>query len=137
MIAWNPATNEVRSGQVKVPEGFGYWLLKFDGVSGNKDKELEDPKGYGVEYAYYLMARDTGIAMSECRLLEEKGLQHFMTKRFDRLDNGGKLHMQSLCALAHYDFNLAGACSYEQAIKRLQLSTRRSLDFHAPDDAEW
>jgi serine/threonine-protein kinase HipA len=128
VIAWNPATNEVRSGQVKVPEGFGYWLLKFDGVSGNKDKELEDPKGYGViEYAYYLMARDAGIAMSECRLLEEKGRQHFMTKRFDRLDNGGKLHMQSLCALAHYDFNLAGAYSYEQAmqvIKRLQLPMR-------------
>lgn len=125
VIAWNPVTHEVRSGQVKAPEGFGYWLLKFDGVSGNKDKELEDPKGYGaIEYAYYLMARDAGIHMNECRLLEEKGRQHFMTQRFDRLDNGGKLHMQSLCALAHYDFNLAGAYSYEQAlqvIKRLQL----------------
>lgn len=128
VIAWNPATNEVRSGQVKAPEGFGYWLLKFDGVSGNKDKELEDPKGYGaIEYAYYLMACDAGIHMSECRLLEEKGRQHFMTKRFDRLDDGGKLHMQSLCALAHYDFNLAGAYGYEQAmqvIKRLQLPLR-------------
>jgi len=128
VIAWNSATNEVRSGQVRAPEGFGYWLLKFDGVSGNKDKELEDPKGYGaIEYAYYLMARDAGIHMSECRLLKEKGRQHFMTKRFDRLDDGGKLHMQSLCALAHYDFNLAGAYSYEQAlqvIKRLQLPMR-------------
>lgn len=128
VIAWNPVTNDVRSGQVKAPEGFGYWLLKFDGVSGNKDKELEDPKGYGaIEYAYYLMARDAGIHMSECRLLEEKGRKHFMTKRFDRLDSGSKLHMQSLGALAHYDFNLAGAYSYEQAvqvIKRLQLPMR-------------
>jgi len=128
VIAWNPATNEVRSGQVKAPEGLGYWLLKFDGVSGNKDKELEDPKGYGaIEYAYYLMARDAGIHMSECRLLEEKGRKHFMTKRFDRLDNGEKLHMQSLGALAHFDFNLAGAYSYEQALqvlKRLHLPMR-------------
>ncbi|MCG7755168.1 MAG: HipA domain-containing protein [Nitrosomonas sp.] len=128
VIAWNPVTNEVRSGQVKAPEGFGYWLLKFDGVSGNKDKELEDPKGYGaIEYAYYRMACDAGIHMNECRLLEENERRHFMTKRFDRLDNGDKLHMQSLGALAHYDYNLAGACSYEQAmqvIKRLHLPMR-------------
>jgi serine/threonine-protein kinase HipA len=117
VIAWNPATNEVRSGQVAASEGFEYWLLKFDGVSGNRDKELEDPKGYGlIEYAYYLMARACGIDMSECRLLREHGRAHFMTRRFDRLPGGGKLHMQSLCALAHYDFNLAGAYGYEQAL---------------------
>ena len=117
VIAWNPTTNEVRSGQVKAGTGFEYWLLKFDGVSGNKDKELEDPKGYGViEYAYHLMALDCGIAMSECRLFEENGRSHFMTRRFDRLAAGEKLHMQSLSALAHYDFNMAGACSYEQAL---------------------
>ncbi|MCB1733442.1 MAG: HipA domain-containing protein, partial [Halieaceae bacterium] len=93
------------------------WLLKFDGVSGNRDKELEDPKGYGIiEYAYYLMARDCGIDISECRLFEENGRRHFMTRRFDRLPGGDKLHMQSLCALAHYDFNMAGAHSYEQAL---------------------
>lgn len=117
VIAWNPKTNEVRSGQVKAGEGFEYWLLKFDGVSGNKDKELEDPKGYGViEYAYYLMALDCGIEISECRLFKENGRSHFMTRRFDRLAGGEKLHMQSLCALAHYDFNMAGAYSYEQAL---------------------
>lgn len=125
VIAWNPETNEVRSGQVKAGEGFEYWLLKFDGVSGNKDKELEDPKGYGlIEYAYYLMARDSGIEMSECRLFKENGRSHFMTRRFDRLATGEKLHMQSLCALAHYDFNMAGAYSYEQALlamRQLQL----------------
>jgi serine/threonine-protein kinase HipA len=115
----------VRSGQVKAPPGFDYWLLKFDGVSANKDKELEDPKGYtAIEYAYALMANDAGIEMSECRLLEENGRRHFMTRRFDRLSDGGKLHMQSLAALAHFDFNSAGAYSYEQAfdvIKRLGL----------------
>jgi serine/threonine-protein kinase HipA len=125
VIAWNRETNEVRSGQVEAGNGFDYWLLKFDGVTGNKDKELEDPKGYGViEYAYYLMAKAAGITMSECRLLEEGGRRHFMTRRFDRLDGGEKLHMQSLCALAHFDFNNAGAYAYEQAflvIRQLNL----------------
>jgi serine/threonine-protein kinase HipA len=117
VIAWNPATNEVRSGQIQAGGGFEYWLLKFDGVSGNKDRELEDPKSYGlIEYAYAKMATDAGITMSECRLFEENGRHHFMTRRFDRLAGGEKLHMQSLCALAHYDYNLAGAYSYEQAL---------------------
>jgi serine/threonine-protein kinase HipA len=128
IVAWNRNTNEVRSGQVKAPAGFDYWLLKFDGVSANKDKELEDPKGYTViEYAYALMATDAGIEMSECRLMEEGGRRHFMTRRFDRLSDGGKLHMQSLAVLTHFDFNTAGAYSYEQAfdaIKRLGLSMR-------------
>ena len=125
IIAWNPETNEVRSGQVHAPEGFGYWLLKFDGVRGNRDKELEDPQGYtAIEYAYALMAADAGITLSECRLLEESGRRHFMTRRFDRTDAGAKLHMQTLAALAHLDFNAAGAHSYEQAfdvIRRLKL----------------
>ena len=128
VIAWNPTTNEVRSGQVPAGKGFEYWLLKFDGVSGNRDKELEDPQGYGaIEYAYFKMAKDCGIDISECRLFEENGRRHFMTRRFDRLTGGKKLHMQSLCALAHYDFNMAGAYSYEQAlqvIRKLGLPMR-------------
>ena len=117
VIAWNPETNEVRSGQIAAGTGFGYWLLKFDGVSGNMDKELEDPKGYGaIEYAYSLMAKGAGVQMSECRLLEENGRRHFMSRRFDRLGGGEKIHMQSLCALAHFDFNQAGAYAYEQAL---------------------
>jgi serine/threonine-protein kinase HipA len=125
VIAWNSTTNEVRSGQVSAGDGFDYWLLKFDGVKGNKDKELADAQGFGaIEYAYHLMAQAAGIQMSECRLLEENGRRHFMTRRFDRLQGGEKLHMQSLCALAHFDFNQAGAYSYEQAlltIRRLNL----------------
>ncbi len=128
VIAWNPTTNEVRSGQVPAGKGLEYWLLKFDGVSGNRDKELEDPQGYGaIEYAYFKMAKDCGIDISECRLFEENGRRHFMTRRFDRLTGGKKLHMQSLCALAHYDFNMAGAYSYEQAlqvIRKLGLPMR-------------
>lgn len=125
VIAWHPQTGEVRSGQVAAGEGFEYWLLKFDGVAGNKDKELDDPQGYGaIEYAYHLMAKAAGITMAECRLLEENGRRHFMARRFDRLPGGGKLHMQSLGALAHFDYNQAGAYGYEQAllvIRRLQL----------------
>jgi serine/threonine-protein kinase HipA len=118
VIAFNPVTQAVRSGQVDAGPGFEHWLLKFDGVKGNRDKELEDPRGYGViEFAYANMARAAGIEISECRLLEENGRRHFMTRRFDRVGAGGKLHVQSLGALAHYDFNQAGAHSYEQALR--------------------
>ena len=137
VIAWNPTTNEVRSGQVDADPGFEHWLLKFDGVSGNRDKELEDPHGYcAIEYAYYLMAREAGILMNECRLLAEGPRRHFMTRRFDRVNGGGlraagtpeahteKIHVQSLAALGHFDYNRAGAYSYEQAfliMRRLDL----------------
>ena len=115
LIGWNEATGEVRSGQVALPEGFGYWLVKFDGLAGNGDKEGDDKCGYGrVEYAYYLMARAAGIEMTECRLWNGC---HFMTRRFDRLADGGKLHSQTLAALAHFDFNDPTAYSYEQAFR--------------------
>jgi len=138
VIAWNPRTNEVRSGQVPAGEGFGYWLLKFDGVAANRDKELADPQGYGaVEYAYARMAAAAGIAMPECRLLEEGGRRHFMTRRFDRLEDGDKLHMQSLAAIGHFDFNNQHVNSYEQALfvmrrlglpmKALEEQVRRML----------
>lgn len=120
IIAWNPTTNDIRSGQVEAPAGYEHWLLKFDGV-GSRDKELADPAGYGkIEYAYYLMARAAGISISESRLLHEHGRSHFMTRRFDRTAAGAKLHMQSLCAMAHLDFNQAGAHAYEQAILVVQ-----------------
>ncbi len=127
VIAWNPATNVIRSGQLEdLGPGFEYWLLKFDGVANNRDKDLlADPEGYGaIEYAYSLMAKDAGIVMTDCRLLEENGRRHFMTRRFDRTTEGAKRHMQSLAALAHFDFNLPGAHSYEQAflvMRRLGL----------------
>ncbi len=121
IIAWNPKTNEVRSGQVKAGKGFSYWLLKFDGVSGNKDKELEDPAGYGlIEHAYYHMAREARIYMEESRLLKEHGRSHFMTRRFDRTGTGQKIHMQSFCAMEHFDFKQAGAHSYEQALRTIR-----------------
>jgi serine/threonine-protein kinase HipA len=113
---------KVMSGQAEVPRGYEYWILKFDGVT---DLELGEARGYGrIEYACYLMAKAAGIHMSECRLLEENGRAHFMTRRFDRV-SGKKLHMQSLCGIAHYDFNMAGAYSYEQAfgvMRKLRLS---------------
>jgi serine/threonine-protein kinase HipA len=117
VVAWNRETNEVRSGQTNVAPPFTHWLLKFDGVAGNGDRDMLDPLGFGVvEYAYSLMAKVAGVSMSECRLLDEGSRRHFMTRRFDRPDDGTKLHMQSLGALAHLDFNEAGAHSYEQAL---------------------
>ncbi len=125
ILAWNETTGEFRSGQVKAGEGFTYWLMKFDSVSGNRDRELADPQGFGlIEYAYHLMALDAGVDMAPCRLHREGGRAHFMTKRFDRTDAGEKLHMQSLAAMMHFDFNQPDAYSYEQAlqtIRRLRL----------------
>lgn len=116
IIAWNPQTNEVRSGQVGAPAGFEYWLMKFDGVRNNKDHDLATPLGYGaIEYAYSVMAAEAGIEMAECRLFDEGPRRHFMTRRFDRLADGDKLHMQSLAAMSHLDFNLPHANAYEQA----------------------
>jgi len=117
VIAWNPKTEEVRSGQVPAPPGFESWILKFDGVN---DAALGDPQGYGrVEYVYNRMAVMAGIEMTACRLLKEGPRAHFMTRRFDR-DESGKIHVQSLCAMAHYDFNAAGQYSYEQAFQVMQ-----------------
>ncbi|MFW6084049.1 MAG: type II toxin-antitoxin system HipA family toxin [Gemmatimonadota bacterium] len=117
LIAWNPDTNEVRSGQVEAGSGFEYWILKFDGVSRPDDEELADPQGYGaIEYAYARMAAAAGIEMMDCRLFEEAGRRHFMTRRFDRTSDGKKRHMLSLAGLAHLDFNQAGAHGYEQAL---------------------
>ena len=128
ILAWNPKTNEFRSGQIKIPSGFGYWIMKFDGVSNNRDKELSDPQGYGlIEYAYYQLAVKAGIEMTECRLHHEGGRSHFMTKRFDRSADGSKIHMQSLCAISLVDFNEPALYSYEQTIqtmKRLGLSQK-------------
>lgn len=117
----------VMSGQSDVPAGYDYWILKFDGVT---DLELGEPKGFGrIEYAYYLMAKEAGIDMTDCRLLEENGRAHFMTRRFDRA-GGEKIHLQSLCGIAHYDYNAAGAYGYEQAfavMRKLRLSKAEAV----------
>jgi serine/threonine-protein kinase HipA len=127
VIAIHRETGEVRSGQTSGPEGFEPWLLKFDGVKG--PDQLGDGTGYGrIELAYHLMAVAAGVDMMECRLLEENGRAHFMTRRFDRTEGGDKRHVQSLCAVAHYDFNRAGAYGYEQAFQVM-----RRLKLH-PDD---
>lgn len=122
VIAMNDE-GDVRSGQVTAPEGYDYWILKFDGV---EDLELGKPGGYGrIEFAYHKMATAAGIRMTECRLLQEGGRAHFLAKRFDRGPRGSKIHMQSLCAIAHLDFNMAGAHSYEEAfsvMRELRLS---------------
>jgi len=118
LISWNRETKELRSGQVPPPKGFDLWIMKFDGVN---DQALGISEGYGrIEYAYHLMATAAGIKMSECHLFEENERAHFMARRFDREANGDKIHLQSLCAIAHYDFNMAGAYGYEQAFAAIQ-----------------
>lgn len=119
IIAYNKETGEVRSGQVNAPEGFDYYLIKLDGVSAKTGfREIEN---YGrLEYSFYKLAKNCGIEMSECSLIEENGRAHFLTKRFDR-ENGKKVHMQTLCGLAHYDFRIHKAYSYEQAFSVMRL----------------
>jgi len=115
VIAYNEKTEEVRSGQLDVPSGFTHWLIKLDGVTNDK---LGDPEGYGrIEFAYYKMAIACGIDMMESKLKEEHGRAHFMTKRFDRVSGNEKLHMQTLCGMAHYDYNQPTTYSYEQAFQ--------------------
>ncbi len=124
------AEGHVLSGQGRVPAGYDYWLLKFDGVI---DLELGRTQGHGrIEYAYSRMAHAAGITMSECRLLHENGRAHFMTKRFDRVGHE-KLHMQSLCGIAHYDYNAAGAYGYEQVfevMRRLRLPRADAIQLY-------
>lgn len=123
VIAWNEKTGEVKSGQTKAPKGFEHWLIKLDGVS---DAQLGSSFGFGrVEMAYYNMAKDCGIIMMPSRLLEENGRAHFMTKRFDRDGSDVKHHIQTFCALKHFDYNLINSFSYEQlfqCMRELKLS---------------
>ena len=122
IIAYNKETGEVRSGQVEVPEGFDYCLIKLDGVSA--EAGFKETENFGrLEYSFSKLVKECGIEMTECSLIEENGRAHFMTKRFDRA-GGGKLHMLTLCGMAHYDFHLRRAYSYEQAfnvMRRLHL----------------
>ena len=128
VIAYNPNTQDIRSGQGNVPKGFEHWLIKLDGVSG---EQFGESSGWGrVEFAYYLMAKDCGIDMSACQLLEENGRAHFMTKRFDREGNT-KHHVHSLCGLQHYDFNDMDGYSYEQVFQ-----TMRQLRLTYPEAEE-
>ena len=113
IIAWNPATDEIRSGQLAAEPGFEQWMIKLDGVG--VDSELGSGAGYGrIEYAYYLMATAAGIRMSPSRLLEENGRAHFMTRRFDRTEAGEKVHLQTLCAMAELDYKQRGTHDYSQ-----------------------
>jgi serine/threonine-protein kinase HipA len=128
VIAYNEKTGEVKSGQTKAPKGFEHWLIKLDGVS---DVQLGDSKGYGrVEMAYYLMATECGIDMMPSTLLEENGRAHFMTKRFDRNGSDTKHHIQTWCALKHFDFNLVNSFSYEQLFQTMR---ELKLDYQASE----
>jgi serine/threonine-protein kinase HipA len=131
VIAWNPTTQEIRSGPMDVPDGFEHWLLKFDGM-GN-DNELGSGTAYGrIEYAYSLMAKNAGLTMAPCRLLEENGRAHFMTKRFDRAGGNTQHHIQTLCAMNHLDYKRKGTNSYEQLFVTMD---KLSLPYEQKEEA--
>ena len=119
IIAYNPLTKAIKSGQTDAPDGFSHWLIKFDAVM---DEQFGESNGYGrVEMAYYKMALDCEIEMTECMLLEENKRAHFMTRRFDRPTENTKLHVQTFCAMQHYDFNDVGLYSYEQLFETMRI----------------
>ncbi|MGQ0433716.1 MAG: type II toxin-antitoxin system HipA family toxin [Microthrixaceae bacterium] len=130
VVALDPSSGELRSGQVPADPGFEQWLLKLDGVGA--DPDLGATANFGrIEYAYHLMAREAGIEMTECRLLEEGGRAHFMTRRFDRSADGSKVHTQTLCAMEHMDFRQIGAHDYAQlflTVERLGLGPDTSQE---------
>lgn len=135
LVAINKTRTEIRSGQVDAPEGFEHYLLKFDGIveQGNNRETFGDPQGFGrMEYAYYLMAKDAGIAMTPCELLIDGERAHFLTQRFDRIGNH-KLHYQSLCAMDHADFKMPGYYSYEQLFavaRQLRLTRAEAIEIY-------
>lgn len=135
LVAINQTRTEIRSGQVDAPDGFEHYLLKFDGIveQGNTRETFGDPQGFGrMEYAYYLMAKDAGIAMTPCELLIDGERAHFLTKRFDRIGNH-KLHYQSLCAMDHADFKMPGHYSYEQLFsvaRQLRLTRAEAVEIY-------
>lgn len=135
VIGINKARTEIRSGQVDLPEGFEHYLLKFDGVAERSatKETFGDPGGFGrMEHAYYLMAKDAGISMSDCELLMDGPRAHFMTRRFDRVGNR-KMHYQSLCAMDHADYNMPGHYSYEQLfslMRSLRLNRAQALELY-------
>ena len=118
VVAYNSETGDLRSGQVDAPEGYEHWLLKLDGVDENNPAAYSETMNYGcLEYAYYKMVLACGIDMMECRLLEDGRRHHFMTKRFDRIGGSHRVHMVSLCGMAHYDYNQPDSWSYEQLFR--------------------
>ena len=131
IIAFNKSTGEVRSGQVDAPEGFDYFLIKLDGVSATAG--FKETENFGrLEYSFAKLVRTCGIDMTECSLIEENGRAHFLTKRFDRI-NGEKVHMQTLCGIAHYDYRLLRGYSYEQAfnvMRGLRLSYQEAQEMY-------
>lgn len=132
IISIDEQTGEICSGQIQAPQGYSYWLLKFD--VDQMENALGDPQGFGkVEYAYHLMAKPAGIEMTECRLLKEGSRSHFMTKRFDRMEDGDKLHVQTLCAMDQADYNAPGSYSYESALmvyRDLELSRLEQIELY-------
>ena len=118
-LLYNDELKTFRSGQVNALPGETYWIIKFGGVDLRNTDALVAANYSQIEYAYYLMARASGIRMNESRLYEFGGTYHFMTKRFDRIiDKDGKtekLHMQTLGALTHTSYNEPLLFSYEEA----------------------
>lgn len=129
IIAFNKETGGIRSGQAEAPDGFDYYIIKLDGVSATAG--FKETENFGrLEYSFSRLVKKCGIEMAECSLIEENGRAHFLTKRFDRI-KGQKVHMQTLCAIAHFDYRLLRAYSYEQAftvMRGLRLSYKEAQE---------
>jgi len=97
LLGYNPQNNEVIPETAILPDGFKHWLVKFP-------SSADKPDIANIELAYYKMALEAGIEMSECRLFSGiSGNEYFGTKRFDRVGNQ-RIHLHSASGLMHDNF---------------------------------
>jgi serine/threonine-protein kinase HipA len=100
LVGYNPKTEHIIANEKVLPIGYEHWLIKFP-------SSFDRPDIAHIEYAYYQMAIDAGIEMSECKLFKGKsGQAYFGTKRFDRIGNN-RLHMHSAAGIMHDNFRLS------------------------------
>ncbi len=91
IVALNRETGEVISGQGNIPKGFEHFILKYDDNSLYPFAKLE--------YVYYQMAMAAGLKIMPSELRSYGNVTHFLTRRFDRVDNH-RLHTQTLAAMS-------------------------------------
>lgn len=115
LIAINRENGDIKSGQAMLPQGYDYYILKYDNES--------DSFPYArMEYVYWRLCRDAGIEIMDSELKRFETASHFITRRFDRGPEG-KVHMQSLLAMA------GDVTSYEEAFDTMRKLDLRYKDF--------
>ncbi len=108
------------------PEGFIDVIIKYDDTAGDDENKSTYSK---LEYVYSLLVKKAGIEMMACHLLESEGKHHFVTKRFDRDEDGKRYHVHSLAGLLHVDYAEPRVLGYEDLLRTaVKLGATGSID---------